>query len=94
VDELDVPWGELATLWRRKGPQRGPGDEELLAVATLREIVRLAASTSLSVRKCLRIVLPERSCWPYGYFGKQQLGKLIQLEAHQQVRRLKNGELE
>lgn len=94
MDELDVPWDELATLWRRKGPQRGPGGEEMLAVATLREIVRLAASTSFSVRKGLRIVLPERSCWPYGYFGKQQLGRLIELEALQQVRRLKEAELD
>ena len=94
MDDLDVPWGELATLWRRKGPQRGPGGEEMLAVATLREIVRLAASTSLSARKGLWIVLPERSCWPYGYFGKQQLGKLIELEALQHAQRLKEAELE
>jgi hypothetical protein len=53
----------------------------MLAVATLREIVRLAAVMRPSARNGLRIVLPERDCWPYGYFGKQQLAKLIELEA-------------
>lgn len=78
---FDVPWNELATLWRRKGKQRGPGSEEMLSVATLREIVRLVASFSPPARNSLRIALPERSCWPYGYFGKQQLATLIELEA-------------
>lgn len=78
---FDVPWDELATLWRRKGKQCGPGSEEVLAVATLREIVRLAAMMTPSGRNDLRIVLPDRKAWPYGYFGKQQLAKLIKLEA-------------
>ena len=77
----DLPWDELATLWRRKGTQCGPGSEEIIAVATLREIVRLAALMRPSARNGLRIVLPDRNCWPYGYFGKQQLSKLIELEA-------------
>ena len=77
----DVPWDELATLWRRKGKQCGPGSEEALAVATLREIVRLAAMMRPSERNGLRIVLPDRKAWPYGYFGKQQLTNLIKLEA-------------
>lgn len=79
--DFDAPWDELATLWRRKGRQRGPGSEEMLAVATLREIVRLAAMMGPSARNDLRIVLPDRNCWPYGYFGKQQLARLIALEA-------------
>ena len=80
-EDLDALWGELATLWRRNGKQRGPGSEEMLAVATLREIVRLAAMMRPSEQNGLRIVLPDRDCWPYGYFGKQQLARLIQLEA-------------
>lgn len=80
-EDSDAPWGELATLWRRNRTQRGPGSEEMLAVATLREIVRLAAVMRPSARNGLRIVLPDRDCWPYGYFGKQQLAKLIELEA-------------
>jgi len=79
---FEVPWDELATLWRRKGKQCGPGSEEMLSVATLREIVRLAASMRPSARNSLRIVLPDRNVWPYGYFGKQQLANLIELEAH------------
>lgn len=75
-----VPWGECATLWRLKGRQCDPGDEEMIAAATLREIVRLAASMKPSARNGLRINLPDRDSWPYGYFGKQQLGKLIKLE--------------
>lgn len=78
---FDLPWDELATLWRRKGKQCGPGSEEIIAVATLREIVRLAALMRPSARNALRIVLPDRNCWPYGYFGKQQLSKLIEFEA-------------
>ena len=77
----DVPWDELATLWRRKGKQSGPGGEEVLAVATLREVVRFAAMMRPSARNGLRIVLPDRKAWPYGYFGKQQLANLIKLEA-------------
>ena len=78
---FDVPWDELATLWRRKGKQCGPGGDEVLAVATLREIVRLAAMITPSARNDLRIVLPDRKAWPYGYFGKQQLARLIKLDA-------------
>lgn len=77
----EVPWGELATLWRHKGRQCGPGSQKMLAVATLREIVRLMALMSPLERNGLRIVLPDRNCWPYGYFGKLQLGKLIEAEA-------------
>lgn len=80
-EDFDAPWDELATLWRRKGRQRGPCSEEMLAVATLREIVRLAAMMGPSAGNDLRIVLPDRNCWPYGYFGKQQLARLIALEA-------------
>lgn len=74
-----VPWAELATLWRRKGRKIGPGSEEMLAVATLREIVCIAASLGLPARNRLRIVLPNRNCWSYGYYGKQQLARLIKL---------------
>jgi len=80
-DVFDKPWDELATLWRRNGKQSGPGSEEMLAVATLREIVRIAAIMTPSARNGLRIVLPDRDRWPYGYFGKQQLATLIELEA-------------
>ena len=45
-----VPWAELATLWLRKGRHVGPGSEEMLAVATLREIVCIAASMNLPAR--------------------------------------------
>lgn len=76
----DVPWGECASLWRVNSKQRGPGSEEMLAVATLREIVRLAATMNVLALHRLRIVLPDRNCWPYGYFGKQQLRKLIALD--------------
>lgn len=78
-DQYFVPWAELATLWRRKGRQVGLGSEEMLAVATLREVVCIAASVSLPARNRLRIVLPDRNCWPYGYCGKQQLARLIEL---------------
>ena len=73
--------GRTCDVVARNGKQRGPGSEEMLAVATLREIVRLAAMMRPSERNGLRIVLPDRDCWPYGYFGKQQLAGLIQLEA-------------
>lgn len=94
MDELDVPWDELATLWRRKGRQSGPGGEEVLAIATLREIVRVTARMTPSARNSLWIVLPDRNCWPYGYFGKQQLGDLINLEALQHVPRFNQTVLE
>jgi len=81
TDVLTVPWDELATLWRHKAYQCGPGSQEMLAVATLREIVRLVALMRPSARKSLRIVLPDRRDWPYGYFGKQQIAKLIELES-------------
>lgn len=78
---FDVPWDALATLWRRNGKQCGSGSQEMLAVGSLREIVLLVASTKPSARNSLRIVLPDRNCWPFGFFGKQQLTNLIELEA-------------
>jgi len=80
-DVFDVPWDDLATLWRRKGRQCGPGSQEMLAVGSLREIVLLVASKKPSARNGLRIVLPDRTCWPFGFFGKQQLTNLIELKA-------------
>ncbi|MEG8025070.1 hypothetical protein QP162_12725 [Sphingomonas aurantiaca] len=78
---FDVPWDALATLWRRKGRQCGPGSRELLAVGSLREIVLLVASMKPSAQNSLRVVLPDQNCWPFGFFGKQQLNNLIELEA-------------
>lgn len=80
-DALVVPWDDLATLWRRKGRQCGPGSEEMLAVGSLSEIVLLVTSMKPSALNSLRIVLPDRNCWPFGFFGKQQITKLIELEA-------------
>lgn len=79
-DVFVVPWDDLATLWRRKGRQRGPGSEEMLAVGSLGEIVLLVTSMKPSARNSLRIVLSDRDCWPFGFFGKQQITKLIELE--------------
>lgn len=75
-----IPWDDHALLWRRRAPRYYRNEEDLLCTDTLRQVVRVMAKLQPTDRNRLRIDLPDRKVWPFGFFGRIRLTKLIEQE--------------
>lgn len=76
----NIPWDDRALLWQRRASRKDRNEEDLLCTDTLRQAVRLIATLRPKDRNRLRIDLPDRTVWPFGFFGRLRLTKLIQQE--------------
>lgn len=76
----NIPWDDRALLWRRRASRKYRNEEDLLCTDTLRHAVRLIATLRPTDLNRFRIDLPDRTVWPFGFFGRLRLTKLIEQE--------------